>query len=168
MNTLIKELVEFSLPVGYRFVLWTAKSNTSLLESFSDSKKPKKNQKYLIYEEKQKADHPLNALWPLLNLSEEKKTFFLACKSLIIDSFNQLQAKLNALLTSKEDFLLEVYKLGSIINTAILPKLSINELAKSLLWVEAKRYEKELSLALLFESKQLEVINKSLEGLLTN
>jgi len=164
MNTLIRELIEFSLPAGYRYVLWAAKSNASLLETFSDSKKPKKNQKYLIHAEKKKTDNPLNSLWSILNLSEEKKHFFVACRSLVIESFNHLQTKLHNLLTSKEDFLLEVYKLGSIINTGILPKLTINELAKSLLWVESNKCEKELSLASLFESKEVEMINKNLEG----
>lgn len=154
-------MIEFAVPIGYKYMLWAAKSQASLIEKLHDTKKPKKNQKYLLYEEKQVTEHPLNSLWPILSLTEDNKHFLANVKPLVLEASSQLQAKTCSFLKAKEEFLLEVYKLGNLINANILPKLLPSDVAKALIWLESKKYEKELTVASLFEIKELEPNVKS-------
>lgn len=152
--------MEFALPVEHKFILWAAESSQSLFESFAEDKRIKKNQKYLLYEEEQKAEHPLNTLWPMLSLSEEAKQVLFAVKPFVLESFALLQTKIITLLRIKEDFLLEVYKLGNIIDTKILPVIPPRELIKSLVWMESKKFEKEFSIVSLFKFDELALLEK--------
>ncbi len=49
-DQLARQIVELLVPVTYRYLLWSAESQTGFFKGLDEKKKCKKNQKYLLYE----------------------------------------------------------------------------------------------------------------------
>ncbi len=50
-----ENLVKTLMPPSYKYLLWSASTGSCLFDMPADKRKPKKNQKYLIYEAQQKS-----------------------------------------------------------------------------------------------------------------
>ena len=55
VDALSDKIITTLMPPSYKYLLWSASTNSSLFNLSYVKKTPKKNQKYLIYEEQQKA-----------------------------------------------------------------------------------------------------------------
>lgn len=153
IESLIDDFLEICIPSSYRYFLWSAESNQSLFDFSLEAIKPKKNQKYLIYESKQKIEQELNHIWSLLNCTACEQEILTRIQPLLIASKKTVKNKLQNFLNAKDELLREISTLGNLIDRELLQKFHEIDIAKILLWIESNKFEKKFSIASLFNMK---------------
>lgn len=152
-----------SLPASYKYLIWSANSGRSLFDLLHEKKKLKKNQKYLLYEEKQKSEQGLNDIWSTITPDENKKAILSAIQPILVEFKKNINNKIHEFLKVKNELLLEVTMLGNLIDNEILTKFYPEDLAKVLLWIDSKSDEKELSMTSVFDIKDLELVSSNMK-----
>lgn len=150
VDTLAEKLIETAIPTSYKYLLWSSGTNTSLFDSGYEKKKPKKNQKYLIYEEQKKIEQGLNDIWSIIEPDEWKKKTLSYIQPQFIKAKESLTRKVHEFLAAKNALLGEVTAVTKLVQNEIWPKFWPTDVAKGMLWAESKKHEKELSVELLF------------------
>lgn len=132
-------------------MLWSADAGASIFDSVYEKKKPKKNQKYLIFEEKQKVEQGFNEIWTVITHDEKKKQILRNLQPFLIEFKKRIQASIHNFLYAKNQLVTEIGLLSNLIDTEILGKFLAEDVTKALLWIESKKHEKELSIESVFE-----------------
>jgi len=155
VDSLAEKMISFALPDSYKYLLWSAKSGKSLFDSVYEKKRTKKNQKYLIHEQKQKTQQELNDIWSVIAPDEKKKAFLVSIQPIVIEFKKQVQDKVKEFIEAKNRLMLEISKLRYYLDSEVINNFSVRDMAKVLLWIESKKHEKELSATQVFEIKDL-------------
>jgi len=164
VDTLCEKMLNCAMPSSYRFLLWSASENTSLFDSQFEKKKPKKNQKYLIYEEKKKIEQGLNDVWSVIEPEDWKRKILMMMQPNIIKSKENIKKKVFEFLKAKNELLLEINKMSNIVHNEVFPKFWPQDIARTELWIHSKKHEKELSVSSLFDIKQPDLLIGDIGG----
>ena len=147
-----------AIPTSYKYLLWSAGTSSSLFDLGYDKKRTKKNQKYLIHEEKQKIEQGLNDIWLYIKPEEWKKKALSIIQPAFIKAKENIQKKVHDLLRAKNELLAEVSGLGALIQNELWAKFPPSDIAQTILWVASKKHERELSVVPLFGIQHPELI----------
>lgn len=162
VDSLAEKMISFALPNSYKYLMWSAESGRSLFDQLYEKKKPKKNQKYLIYEEKQKTQQGLNDIWSIIAPSEEKKGFLASIQPILIEFKKRLQIRVHEFMKVKNELMLEISMLGNYLDAEVVNKFWTQDIAKILLWIDSKKHEKELSPVAVFGIEDLELVSSKM------
>lgn len=158
VDSLVEKVISLALPNSYKYLMWSAESGRSLFNSICEKKKPKKNQKYLIYEQKQKIEQGLNDIWSVITPDEDKKSFLVSIQPFLINFKQRVQTRVEGLLRAKNELVQEIKTLGNFLETQVVPKFWPRDVARLMLWVDSKKHEKELSTLLVFGVQEPELV----------
>eukprot|EP00826_Nyctotherus_ovalis_P040361 TRINITY_DN3975_c0_g1_i5.p1 TRINITY_DN3975_c0_g1~~TRINITY_DN3975_c0_g1_i5.p1 ORF type:complete len:495 (-),score=165.75 TRINITY_DN3975_c0_g1_i5:23-1507(-) len=162
VDSLAEKMISFALPNSYKYLLWSAESGRSLFDPLYEKKKPKKNQKYLLYEEQQKSQQGLNDIWSVISPDEEKKSFLAKIQPKLIDYKKKIEMRVHSFMKVKNELMLEIAMLGNYVDTEVTSKLWVQDVGRGLLWIESKKHEKELSSVEVFGIEDLELVSSQM------
>ena len=133
---------------------------TSIFTDKYEKRNTKKNQKYLIFEEKQKIEQGLNDIWSIINTTEEKKAALAYTRPIFVKCQERIKEKVLGLLKAKNELLAEVGVLGEIIEKEVFTRFWPKDIGKGLMWLESKKNESELSSVSIFDIPEEDLITK--------
>jgi len=155
-------MLAFALPTSYKYLIWSAKSGTSLFDQLYEKKKYKKNQKYLIYEEELKSQQGLSDIWSVVTPDEEKKSFLVNIQPTLMRAHERVGMRIHQFIRVKNELMLDIGMLGNYLDSEVIPKFWPRDVAKIMLWIDSKKHEKELSSTSVFKIEDLELVSSKM------
>lgn len=143
------------MPTSYKYILWSAFNSEGLFGLTQDLKKPKKNQKYLIFKDKEENENSVNSIWLTIKPDHMKQNFLNSLRPIFIELKDQIQAKVNNLNKAQEELLEKVFTFGNVLENQLMKEVFPKDIAKVMLWINSNKYEEAFGGISLFNMEEV-------------